>query len=445
VSGGKSAVAAPFLWIWSKLAAVLGRVGRLIANSPPARALQRLWARLAQTWIGRQIVRGRHYLGDRFRAGELGSIPVVLGLIVIWIVFTLLDSRFISSENLSNLSQQMAATGTIALGIVFVLLLGEIDLSVGSVSGVTAAILAVLNVNHGFGTIPSILLALAAGATIGAIHGLFFTRIGVPTFVVTLAGLIGWQGLQLVVLGKEGTVNFDFNGGVASLVNTYYIDAIGYGIAIGVTVLFAVFALNEARRRKAAGLVATSTRQIAIRAVALGVALFVVVVVMNGYKGMPLALLILGGLVVIFDLVLRKTVFGRQVFAVGGNAEAARRAGIDVRRVQMTVMMIAGTMAAAGGILAASRLYAVNQDSGASDVLLNAIAAAVIGGTSLFGGRGSAYSALLGILVIQSIANGMLLLDLGSDVRFMITGAVLLAAVSIDALARRGQATRGLV
>jgi D-xylose transport system permease protein len=165
---------------------------------------------------------------------------------------------------------------------------------------------------------------------------------------------------------------------------------------------------------------------------------------MNSYRGLPLALVIFGGLVIFFDLMLRHTVLGRRIFAVGGNAEAARRSGINVARVRFGVMMVASMMAAAGGVLAASRLYAVNQSSGASDVLLNAIAAAVIGGTSLFGGRGSAYSALLGILVIQSIANGMLLLSLGTDVRFMVTGGVLLAAVTIDALARRGQAARGL-
>lgn len=383
-------------------------------------------------------------LKRRVKTGEFGSIPVVIGLVAIWITFTLLDSSFLSSQNLSNLAQQMAATGTIALGIVLVLLLGEIDLSVGSVSGVTSAILAVLNVNSGVPAVPAILIALAAGLAIGAIHGLFFTRIGVPTFVVTLAGLIGWQGAQLLVLGKEGTVNFPFDGGVAQLANTYYVPAIGYTIAIGAAAAFGIASLIGMRRRAAAGLEARTVTSIALRTVGLAIALVVVAAVMNGYRGVPLALLIFGGLVVLFDLMLRRTIFGRQIFAVGGNAEAARRAGINVKRVQMSVMMIGSMMAAAGGVLAASRLFAVNQSSGASDILLNAIAAAVIGGTSLFGGRGGAYSALLGILVIQSIANGMFLLSLGSDVRFMITGAVLLAAVSLDAFARRGQRARGL-
>ena len=383
-------------------------------------------------------------LRRRVKAGELGSMPVVIGLIVIWIVFQLLDSAFLSSENLSNLATQMAATGTIALGVVLVLLLGEIDLSVGSVAGVTSAILAVLNVDHGMAAVPAIALALLAGLTIGAIQGLFFTRVGVPTFVVTLAGLIGWQGLQLAVLGDQGTINFPFDGGVAKLANTFYVAEVGYAIAIGIAVVFAISAFVGMRRRLAAGLEGRSPVSIVVRAVLLGIALSLVVAVMNGYRGVPLSLLIFGGLVALFDFVLRRTVFGRQIFAVGGNAEAARRAGINVRKVQVSVLMIGSMMAAAGGVLAASRLFAVNQSSGASDVLLNAIAAAVIGGTSLFGGRGSAYSALLGILVIQSIANGMLLLSLGADVRFMITGVVLLAAVSLDAFARRGQRARGL-
>ena len=371
--------------------------------------------------------------------------PVVIGLIVIWIVFQLLDSAFLSSEYLSTLATQMAAMGTIGLGVVLVLLLGEIDLSVGSVAGVTSAILAVLNVDHGMAAVPAIALALLAGLTIGAIQGLFFTRVGVPTFVVTLAGLIGWQGLQLAVLGDQGTINFPFDGGVAKLANTFYVAEVGYAIAIGIAVVFAISAFVGMRRRLAAGLEGRGPVSIVVRAVLLGIALSLVVAVMNGYRGVPLSLLIFGGLVALFDFVLRRTVFGRQIFAVGGNAEAARRAGINVRKVQVSVLMIGSMMAAAGGVLAASRLFAVNQSSGASDVLLNAIAAAVIGGTSLFGGRGSAYSALLGILVIQSIANGMLLLSLGADVRFMITGVVLLAAVSLDAFARRGRRARGLV
>ncbi len=379
----------------------------------------------------------------RMKGGELGSIPVVVGLIVIWVVFQSLDSRFLSATNLSNLVQQMAPVGLISIGIVLVLLLGEIDLSVGSVSGLTSAILAVENVNHGWSTIPAIGVALLAGAAVGLVHGIFFAKIGVPAFVVTLAGLIGWQGLQLTVLGDQGTINFPFNGGIAKLANTYYTAEVGYGLVAIVLVGYVLSMVVSSRRRAGAGLPARPISEMALRAGLLAVALIVVVAVMNNARGLPLALVIFGGLVVIFDLILRRTLYGRYVFAVGGNPEAARRAGVNVDMIRITVFMLASTMAAAGGVMAASRLYAVNQSSGGSDVLLNAIAAAVIGGTSLFGGRGSTYSALLGILVIQSISNGMLLLNLGTDVRFMITGAVLLAAVTLDAVARRGRVATG--
>jgi D-xylose transport system permease protein len=379
----------------------------------------------------------------RMKAGELGSIPVVVGLVVIWVVFQLLDSRFLSANNLSNLVQQMSAVGIISVGIVLVLLLGEIDLSVGSVSGLTSAILAVLNVSHGWATVPAILAALLAGTAIGLIHGFFFAKVGVPAFVVTLAGLIGWQGLQLTVLGDQGTINFQFNGGIAKLANTFYTPEVGYGIAAVVIVIYVLAMLAGARRRASANLPARPLSETVLRAVFLAIALVLVVYIMNKARGLPLALVIFGGIVVIFDLVLRRTLYGRYVFAVGGNPEAARRAGINVTMIRMTVFMLCSTLAAAGGIMAASRLYAVNQSSGGSDVLLNAIAAAVIGGTSLFGGRGSTYSALLGILVIQSITNGMLLLNLGTDVRFMITGGVLLAAVTVDAVARRGREASG--
>jgi D-xylose transport system permease protein len=379
----------------------------------------------------------------RMKAGELGSIPVAVGLIVIWVVFQLLNDRFLSAENLSNLVQQMSAVGIISIGIVLVLLLGEIDLSVGSVSGLTSAILAVLNVNHGWATVPAILAALAVGCAIGLLQGFFFAKIGVPAFVVTLAGLIGWQGLQLTVLGDEGTINFPFNGGVAKLANTYYTPEVGYTIVAIIVGAYVLSMIRGAQRRARANLPRRDTTEIVLRAVLLAVPLLVVVYVMNQYKGLPLALLIFGGLVVIFDLILRRTLYGRYVFAVGGNPEAARRAGVNVAMIRITVFMLCSTLAAAGGVMAASRGFQVGQSSGGSDVLLNAIAAAVVGGTSLFGGRGSAYSALLGILVIQSIANGMLLLSLGTDVRLMITGAVLLLAVTLDAVARRGREASG--
>jgi D-xylose transport system permease protein len=380
---------------------------------------------------------------QRVRGGELGALPVVIGLIVIWTVFYLQESRFLSAQNITNLVLQIAATGTISVGIVLVLLLGEIDLSVGSVSGLAAAVLAVLNVKHGVPAVLAIAIAVLVGTAVGTFHGLIFTRFGVPTFVVTLAGLIGWQGLQLKVLGETGTINFDFNGVVAKLTNTFFSPAIGYLVVVVVVALYLITALLAQRRRAAAGLLTRPTSETVLRAALLAVLLVIAVTVLNSDRGLPLALLIFVGFVVIFDLITRRTRYGRYIFAVGGNPEAARRAGINVPMIRTTVFMLCSTMAAAGGVLAASRLLAANQSSGGSDTLLNAIAAAVIGGASLFGGRGSTYAALLGILVIGSISNGMDLLGLASPVKLMITGGVLLAAVIIDALARRGRTASG--
>jgi D-xylose transport system permease protein len=379
----------------------------------------------------------------RVRGGELGALPVIVGLAVIWTVFYVQEPRFLSAQNLTNLVLQITAVGTIAVGIVLVLLLGEIDLSVGSVSGLCACVLAVLNIKQGLPVVPALILAILVGSVIGLLQGLVFTRFGVPSFVVTLAGLIGWQGLQLAVLGKTGTINFLFDGGVAKLTNTFFPDWVGYVVVLLAVAAYALSALVDARRRAAAGLLNAPTSDIVLRAGGLFLLLLAAVLVLNSDRGTPLALLIFVGFVVIFDLVTRRTRYGRYIFAVGGNVEAARRAGINVNLIRVSVFTLASTLAAVGGILAASRLLAASQSSGGGETLLNAIAAAVIGGTSLFGGRGTTYSALLGILVIGSIANGMDLLGLESAIKFMITGAVLLAAVVVDALSRRGRAAHG--
>jgi D-xylose transport system permease protein len=379
----------------------------------------------------------------RVRGGELGALPVVIGLVVIWTIFVSQEPRFLSAQNLTNLLLQVAATGTISVGIVLVLLLGEIDLSVGSVSGLCACVLAVLNIKHGWAVVPAIIAAVLVGTLIGLLQGLIFTRFGVPSFVVTLAGLIGWQGVQLAVLGKTGTVNFPFNGGVAALTNTFFPPWVGYALVVLAVAAYAASALADSRRRVAAGLPGRPLADTVLKAVGMAVLLLATVFVLNSDRGTPLALIIFVGFVVLFDLLLRRTRYGRSIFAVGGNVEAARRAGMNVSLVRVSVFALCSTMAAIGGIVAASRLLAANQSSGSGEVLLYAIAAAVIGGTSLFGGRGSTYSALLGILVIGSIANGMDLLGLESSIKFMITGAVLLAAVVLDAVARRGRAAHG--
>jgi D-xylose transport system permease protein len=392
-----------------------------------------------QGWRGYLQVFGR-----RVRGGELGALPVAVGLLVIWVIFYSLNSQFLSAQNLTNLALQIAATGAISVGIVLVLLLGEIDLSVGSVSGLCGAILAVLLVKQGTPELLAVAAALAAGAGIGLLHGFFFAKVGVPAFVVTLAGLIAWQGLLLYVLGGTGTINLPYDGFVHALMNSYISQiAVGYAIGFLIVGLYFLASLRDAVRRRAADLPAKPVSEIVLRAVALAVPVFAAIYVFNEWNGVPVGLLIFVGFVVGFDLLLRRTAYGRKIFAVGGNIEAARRAGINVAAVRMSVFVIASTMAAVGGLLFASRGHAVGQSSGGGDILLNAIAAAVIGGTSLFGGRGSTYSALLGMLVIGSISSGMDLEGVSSSIKYMITGGVLLAAVVIDSLSRRGRQATG--
>jgi len=379
----------------------------------------------------------------RLRSGELGAWPVIIGLVVIWVVFQSLNDRFLTPQNLSNLTLQIAATGTISVGIVLVLLLGEIDLSVGSVAGVAAAALAVLTVRHDVGDVLGILLVLLFGAAIGTLQGTIFAKLGVPAFVVTLAGLLGWLGLQLYLLSPQGTINIPYNGFIAKLTHTNLGEAAGWVVGAVVVGLYAAAVLVDMRRRAAAGLPARPVHQVVLRIVGLAVLVGATVGVLNAWQGVPVALLIFVGLVALMDLVLRRTRYGRSIYAVGGNAEAARRAGINVAAIRISVFALASTFAALGGILTASRGYAAGQSTGAGDTLLIAIAAAVIGGVSLFGGRGSTWGALLGSLVLGSITSGMFLLQLESSVRYMITAAVLLAAVILDSLSRRGRRSSG--
>jgi D-xylose transport system permease protein len=380
----------------------------------------------------------------RFIAGDLAELRVVLALAVIWLVFYAQEPRFMSSVNLSNLVLQMTAVGLVSIGIVLVLLLGEIDLSVGAVSGLCAAIMAVLSVKHGWSPYLAIAAGVLAGTAIGLFQGSVFTKFAVPSFVVTLAGLLAWPGFQLEVLGETGTVNLN-DPKIIGLTSTFYSDTVGWIIAVVAIGLYAFTALRGRQKRVSQGLSAPEVGLLVLRIGLVAVATLVAVWVMNDDRGVPLAALILVGFCLVFFYITTRTTFGRHIFAVGGNAEAARRAGIHVTRVRVIVFMIASSVAAIGGIMAASRLLAVNQSSGAGDFLLLAIAGPVIAGTSLFGGRGSVWHALLGALVITSISNGMDLLALQSSVKFMVTGAVLLAAVVIDAIARRQRQAAGRV
>jgi D-xylose transport system permease protein len=372
----------------------------------------------------------------RILRGDVGFLQVFIALAVIWTIFQLSNDRFLTAVNLTNLMLQVTAIGIISIGVVLVLLLGEIDLSIGAVSGLCAGIMAVLTVQHGWSPELAILVGLLAGAAIGLINGFFNTFFGIPSFVVTLAGLIAWQGALLLVLGDTGTINLPPSA-ITDLTSTFYGGGVGWTLAVVVTAGTLGVGLLGRRRRQKAGLEPPALAGLVLRTVLVGAAMFIGVAILLSDRGVPLAVIILLGLTGLFAFITEKTRFGRHIYAVGGNAEAARRAGIRVTRVRVTVFVIGSTMAAAGGIMAASRLIAVNQSSGSGDVLLNAIAGPVIAGTSLFGGRGTVWSALLGALVIGSISNGINLLGLESSVRFMITGGVLLAAVTLDAITRR--------
>ncbi|WP_010205352.1 sugar ABC transporter permease [Salinibacterium sp. PAMC 21357] len=380
----------------------------------------------------------------RVSGGDLGAIPVVVGLAIIWTVFQILNPTFLSSANLVNLAMQCAALGTIALGVVLVLLLAQIDLSVGSLSGLAAAILAVAFTQLNWPLPLAILAALAAGALFGLFYGFLLTRFGVPSFVITLAGLLGVLGLQLWVLGSLGSINIPFDSWIVQFAQLMFLPAwLSYVLAALATLAYVGSHLSLANRRLRAGLLPESRTSILLRGGLLIVALVFGAWYLNTDRGIGLMFLLFVVLVVAVDFALKRTRWGRSIYAIGGNVEAARRAGIRVDRVYISVFMVSATLAALGGVLAASRLAAANQSSGGGDTNLTAIAAAVIGGASLFGGRGSAWSALLGIVVIQSISSGLTLLSLDSSVRYMVTGAVLLLAVIIDSLSRRSRALHG--
>jgi D-xylose transport system permease protein len=407
----------------------------------PAPALDRQDERLRESVGLRGTVTGAL---DRIRSGDLGVLPVVAGLIIIWAVFQALNPIFLSSANLVNLLMESVAVGVIALGIVCVLLVGEIDLSVGSVSGLSAAITATLFVGKGWPALLAVLVAVAAGCAIGLLYSQMFTRFGVPSFVATLAGLLGFLGLQLYLLGAVGAINLPFGSGLVFFAQLAFLpDWLSYVfVLVAAGSLFASRYLL-ARERRAAGLSARATRVIIIESAAVLVGLGALVWYLNRARGLGWMVVFFVLLVVGLNYLLRRTAWGRSVYAVGGNVEAARRAGINVNRVYMSVFVLCSGLAALGGVLAAARLAAANQSSGGGDVNLNAIAAAVIGGTSLFGGRGSAFSALLGIVVIQSISSGLTLLNLSSSFRFIVTGLVLALAVALDSVARRSRAAHG--
>jgi D-xylose transport system permease protein len=339
---------------------------------------------------------------------------------------------------------QGAAISTIAMGLVFVLLIGEIDLSVGYVSGVAAVIMAQLLLPDGsqLPTVVALAAAIGAGTSIGALHGLLITKLKMPSFVVTLGGLLAWNGVVLMLIGSQGSIIIQ-DKTVVSLSGSYLPDGVAWAFLLILVVAYATSLVAARRSRLRRGLAVEPTSMMFVRIGGLVLVGGIIVFVANLSRGIPFVVVLITVLYVVLTYVLKNTRFGVWIYAIGGSIEAARRAGINTDRVRIAVFMLCSSMAAVGGIILASRLRSVESNVGGGSLLLYSIAAAVIGGTSLFGGRGSARSAILGALVIASIDNGLGLLGLGSGQKFVITGIVLLAAVAVDSLSRYGRIQAG--
>jgi D-xylose transport system permease protein len=376
---------------------------------------------------------------ESWKAGDVGVMPVVLALVIITIVFYRVNSNFLTAGNFTNLMVQMSAVTTIAIGVVFVLLLGEIDLSIGYVSGIAGVVVAKLQFPDGSWEVRGVVaiaIAVLVTALIGLFQGSFVAILGVPSFVVTLAGLLFWQGVILYSIGDQGVIVID-DSLINNVANYFFSDTAGYLIAAVATGLFLLATLSGVISRRRHGIFTDNLVIVCAKIVGLAAVAFGVVYWANQERGFPVAFLLVIVLLVFWTWIAERTTFGRHVYAVGGSAEAARRAGINVRNIRMIVFMISGAMAGLGGVIFASRLNSVDLNAGGGTILLDAIAAAVIGGTSLFGGRGRVISALMGSLVIATLANGIDLAGWSSAIKYMVTGAILLAAVTLDTVLRR--------
>jgi D-xylose transport system permease protein len=384
----------------------------------------------------------------RLRSGDLGALPIFVGLAGLALLFGSLDENFYTERNFVNLLLQMAGFATIAMGVVFVLLVGEIDLSVAFVSGVGAVIMTLLlrPAETNWPWWAAIAVALATTSAIGLLHGLIITKARVPSFVVTLAGYLAWSGVVLILTtqaSSSGTIRIQ-DDVVLGIANDYLPDVWGWVLLLGSLAVWTALELLKVRSRRERGLAHRPVVLIVLRVVAIGLVGALAVWYANEDRGVPVVAVLVGAFLLFWSFVATRTRFGRHVYAVGGNPEAARRAGINVDRIRTLVFVISGFMAGVGGIILASRLRSVDPGTGGGPLLLNAIAAAVIGGTSLFGGHGRVVSALLGAAVIATVANGMDLLNLASGYKFVITGGVLLAAVLVDAFAKRARAASGV-
>jgi len=388
----------------------------------------------------------------RVRGGDIGVLPAVLGLLVLCTVFAIMRPVFLSTGNFANLFTQGAQITIIAMGLIFVLLIGEIDLSAGFASGVCASILAILLTSSGLPWYVAVLAAIGTGVAIGLVLGFLVAKVGIPSFVVTLAAFLAFQGVVLILL-DEGTIVRVSDNVILAIANKNLPPPIGWALAALVVGGYAVIQLVRYRTRTQRGLVVNPLAVVLARIGVLTVLVVASVYVLNlersrnpafaSLKGVPIVVPIIAILLLACTFVLERTAYGRHIYAVGGNAEAARRAGIQVDRIRISAFVICSSLAAVGGIAAASRAASVDPNSGGSNVLLYAVGAAVIGGTSLFGGKGRALDAVLGGAVVAVIVNGMGLMNYGSAIKYIITGLVLLLAAGVDALSRRRAAATG--
>jgi D-xylose transport system permease protein len=390
---------------------------------------------------------------DRIKGGDLGALPAILGALVLVIVFGIMQGDvFLTANNFANLINQGAAIMVLAMGLVFVLLLGEIDLSAGFTAGMGAAILAVTLTNHNWAWPLAVLAALLTGVAIGFTIALLVARLGIPSFVVSLAFFLGLQGAMLLIIGEGGTIPVR-NDAVLTIMNKNMPVGLGWLFAVVVIAGFAGVTYLAIRRRRSAGLPAQALSVWALKVIGLAVFVLVAVFLLNQERQRPAAPIVIQGvpwvvplvaaLVVGLSFLLMRTAFGRHVYAVGGNAEAARRAGINVPNIKTVCFIFGSTLAIIAGILLASRDNSVSPTTGGAQTLLYAVGAAVIGGTSLFGGRGKIHDAVTGGLVVAIIANGLPLVTQKSGVQFIINGLVLLLAASVDAISRRRAAATG--
>jgi D-xylose transport system permease protein len=391
----------------------------------------------------------------RVRGGDVGSLPAVLGLVVLVVVFTSLrGNEFFNPFNFANLINQAAGVVVIAMGLIFVLLLGEIDLSAGFTAGTAASVMGIALTNHNVPWFLSLLIGIATGTLIGTFIGLLVSRLGIPSFVVTLAAFLGLQGVMLILIGEGGTIAYR-DPTILALMNKSLPVWLGWTLAVVGLVVYAVLSYRGTASRRASGLHADPPLLWAIKTGTLVVVVLAVTYYLSiersrnpqitSLKGVPIVVVILVALTLVLTFVLGRTAWGRHVYATGGNAEAARRAGISVATVKLSCFMLCSSLAGVAGVLIASRDNSVSPSTGGSLTLLFAVGAAVIGGTSLFGGKGRIVDALIGGFVIAVIENGMLLLNQPSGRVYIVTGLVLLVAASVDAISRRRAAATGRV